>query len=195
MAGNRKPGDAGPPERSPQEREEAARTWLGGAADGGERLARAFQIGRSARVSELEAELADLRAKLGRLEQELWTLRRDGSPRIPLAASDVPLVDLQRALPSERDYQLHRCEGFAVYAGKHPLGIVEGVRYESRTDRPDVLEVRGGRLSHRLLLVPVSDVEAIDQGDEAVIVRQAFLSPRIHERVRGYFEQLFTKRP
>src|SRR6266511_2905999 len=53
--------------RSRQEREEAARAWLGGAARGGERLARIFQIGRAARASELEGARASsvLRAAQG----------------------------------------------------------------------------------------------------------------------------------
>ena len=180
--------------RSRQEREEAARAWLGGAARGGERLARIFQIGRAARASELAAELAELRAKLGTIEQELSALRQHshGSDAIPQPASAVPMIDLPRALPSERDYQLRRCEGFAVYAGTRPLGVVEGVRYQSRTDRPDVLEVRSGRFSQRLLLVPVSDVETIDPDEETVIVSEAGRPPQIRERLRDYLEQLLT---
>jgi hypothetical protein len=183
-------GASGP--SSPQEREEAARTWLGGAARGGERLARIFQVDQSARASELAAELADLRTRLGTLERELSTLDHDShsSDATPQPASKSPMVDLPRVVPSERDFRLRRCERFAVYAGARPLGVIDGIRYESRTDRPDVLEVRSGRLGHRLLLVPVGDVEAIDPDEEVVIVSEACWSPGIRERLRDYLEQV-----
>jgi hypothetical protein len=185
-------GVSGP--RSPQERDEAARAWLGGAARGGERLARIFQVGRSAQPAELAAELADLRTRLGTLEQELSTLDQHsyGSDAGSQPASNPPMIDLPRVLPSERDFQLRRCERFAVYAGARLLGVVDGIRYESRTDRPDVLEVRSGRLSQRLLLVEVGDVEAIDPDEEVVIVSESCWTPGIHERLRDYLEQLTT---
>jgi hypothetical protein len=185
-------GLSGP--KSPQEREEAARAWLGGAASGGERLARIFQVGRQERASELEAELAELRAKLGTIEQEVSALRphSDGSDAVPQPTSNAPMIDLPRVVPSERDLQLRRCECFAVYAGARPLGVVDGIRYESRTDRPDVLEVRSGRLGRRLLLVQVDDVEAIDPDEEVVIVSEACWTPRIRERLHDHLEQLST---
>jgi hypothetical protein len=193
MAAIRTPDDGRPPQ---QDREEAARTWLG-AAKGGERLARIFQVGRTARAAELEAELAELRAKLDTLEDELWALRQQpgGSDAHPAEVSDAPLVNLPRVLlPRERDYRLARCEGFAVFAGARPLGAVEGVRYHSRTDRPDLLEVRSGRFSQRLLLIPVTDIEAIEPDDEAVIVKEGLGPPQPREDVRAYLERLFRRR-
>ena len=185
----------GPPgPRSPQEQEEAARAWLGGAARGGERLARIFQVDRSARASELAAELADLRTRLGTLEQELSTLgphSGDSEPS-PQPASGGPMINLPRVLSSERDFQLRRCERFAVYAGARPLGVVDGIRYESRTDRPDLLEVRSGRFGKRLVLIQVSDVEAIDPDEEVVIVSEGCWTPRIRERLHDHLEQLST---
>lgn len=179
-----------------QEREEAARTWLGGAAGGGERLARIFRVGQTERAAELEAEVAELRAKLDTVEDELWALRRPGgSNAVAERGAETPLADLPRVhLPREPDYRLSRCEGFAVYAGSRTLGVVEGVRYRSRTDRPDVLEVRGGRLGRRLLLVPVSEIEAIDSDGEAVIVTEACGPPQGRERLRAYAGELFRRR-
>ena len=81
------------------------------------------------------------------------------------------MVELRRSPePGERDYELHRCQGFDVYSGEERLGVVEGVVYGSRPDRPDVLEVRRGRFG-RPLLVPVEDVEAIEPDEAAVVVR------------------------
>ena len=89
------------------------------------------------------------------------------------------MINLPRVLSSERDFQLRRCERFAVYAGARPLGVVDGIRYESRTDRPDLLEVRSGRFGKRLVLIQVSDVEAIDPDEEVVIVSEGCWTPRI----------------
>jgi hypothetical protein len=185
MAATRKPED-GRSSRPPQEKEDAARVWLGGRPGGGERLARVFQVGSAARTAELEAELAQLRAKIAAFEVELSLLRRhdDGSGALSEGSSDAPLVELQlpRALlPSERDYRLSRCEGFSVYAGARLLGVVEGVRYHSSTDRPDTLEVRG-RFG-RQLLVPASEIESIEPEDEAVVVNDAFCRPRSRRRL------------
>jgi hypothetical protein len=194
MAATRKPEDSGT-SRSPQEKEDAARAWLGGTPSGGARLARLFQIGAPARAAELEAELARLRAKLNALERELSALRlhTDGSDALPDVSSDTPLVDLPRTLlRSERDYRLSRCEGFSVYAGARVLGVVEGVRYHSSTDRPDMLEVRGGRLGRHRLLVPANDIEAIEPADEAVLVNDAFCPNG--ERLQGRLERLFGRR-
>jgi hypothetical protein len=196
MAGTRKPEDYRS-SRPPEEKQEAARVWLGGTPSGGARLARLFQVGAPARAAELEAELARLRAKLNALELELSTLRMhtDGSDTLPEVSSDAPLVDLPRALlPSERNYRLSRCEGFSVYAGARLLGVVEGVRYHSTTDRPDMLEVRGGRLGRRWSLVPASDIEAIEPADQTVLVNDSFCPPRAGEGLHGRLERLFRRR-
>jgi len=198
MAATRKPA-GGRSARPLQEKEEAARAWLGGKPSGGERLARVFQVGPSARTAEFEAELARLRAKIDAFELELSLLRKhdDGADSVPDVGADAPLVELQlpRALlPSERDCRLSRCEGFSVYAGARMLGVVEGVRYHSSTDRPDTLEVRGGRLGRHRLLVPASAVEAIEPEDEAVVVNDAFCSPRARERLRAHLERSFRRR-
>lgn len=66
-------------------------------------------------------------------------------------------------LEHDREYQLTRCEGFRVEADGQRLGIVAEVRFGSRVDVPDLIAVRVRRLGgHRLLLVPVGEVAAID---------------------------------
>jgi len=160
-----------------REREEAALRWLGGAGADGGRLARIFQIDADARVSELESQLAELREKLLALELELAQVRLHAQPveTVPSEPVGAAVVDPRRAQePSERDYRLRRCEQFTVYAGTRPVGVVEGVRYGSRTDRPDVLEIRGGGIRSQVLLVSIDDVEAIDPAEEAVILDEAW---------------------
>ena len=148
------------------------RAWPGEDAQGAERLAGLFGVGRAESVAELERKLAELTAKVAALEAELRVL--GGLDRTDVAgtkASELPMVELRRSPePGERDYELHRCQGFDVYSGEERLGVVEGVVYGSRPDRPDVLEVRRGRFG-RPLLVPVEDVEAIEPDEAAVVVR------------------------
>jgi hypothetical protein len=158
---------------SDHERISRGRAWLGEDGQGGERLARLFRIGRVEPAVELEERLAELTAKVAALETELRALRGLDQKRAPqVQASELPTVELRRSPePGERDYELHRCQGFDVYSGEERLGVVDGVVYGSRFDRPDVLEVRSGRFGRRPLLVPVEDVEAIEPDEAAVVVR------------------------
>jgi hypothetical protein len=177
------------------ERREKGRAWLGGggSAEGGERLARLFRIGGAERVLELEKELAALMARLRTLETELRALRRLDEPDPDHAnTAGTPTVELRRPPePGERDYELHRCQGFEVYAGQERLGVVEGLLYGSRSDRPDVLEVRSGRFGRRdPLFVPVEDVEAIEPDEAAVIVREELRSSASRRRLAAAVARL-----
>ena len=149
------------------------RAWLGEDAQGAERLALVFGIRRAEPAAELERKLGELAAKVAALEADLRALggldRTDASGT---KALELPMVELRRSPePGERDYELHRCQGFDVYSGEERLGVVEGVVYGSRLDRPDALEIRSGRLARQPLLVPVEDVEAIEPDEAAVVVR------------------------
>ena len=75
------------------------------------------------------------------------------------------------------DYRLARCDGFRVDSPSGYVGVVEGMRFGSRIDRPDLLEVRAGRLGRTLLLIPVEEVEDVSPDDECVVVRSA---PDLH---------------
>ena len=163
--------------QSGDERREMSRAWLGGggSAEGVERLVRVFRIGRAEQALMLEKELAELMAKVRTLETELRALRRRDDPDpYQTETSGTSTVELRRPPePGERDYELHRCQGFEVYAGQERLGVVEGIVYGSRSDRPDMLEVRTGRFSRsNPLFVTVEDVEAIEPDEAAVIVRE-----------------------
>jgi hypothetical protein len=167
--------------------------WWRGSADGSERLARLFRIGRAERALQLENELAELMGRVRTLETELRTLRRLDNPDPYQAESGgMSTVELRRPPePGERDYELHRGQGFEVYAGQERLGVVEGVLYGSRSDRPDVLEVRTGRFSRsNPLFVPVEDVEAIEPDEAAVIVREALRSSASRSRLAAAVARL-----
>ena len=66
---------------------------------------------------------------------------------------------------------LARCEGFEVDSPEGVVGYVEGLRFESRIDEPDLLEVRGGRFGRELVLIPVEAVEEVSLEEERIVVR------------------------
>jgi hypothetical protein len=129
------------------------------------------------------AELARLHSELDRhfeiiatLEARLGELTPQEEPEVG-GASDGPeprpeRVERERPAPgsSARSYSLSRCEGFRVDGPQGPIGWVEGLRFGSRIDRPDLLEVRAGRLGRRLLLVPIEVVDEVSVEDERVLV-------------------------
>jgi hypothetical protein len=70
------------------------------------------------------------------------------------------------------DYWLAQAEGFLVESpttGR--IGIVEGLRFYSRHDRPDELVVRVGRLGRRSIIVAVDDVETVLPREKRLILR------------------------
>jgi len=148
--------------KSPDGGRRDSRAWLGRPGQGGERLGRVFGIGPS-------AEPASVRESL------------------------PPLVDLPRVpLASDRDYWLSHCEQFTVYAGECLLGVVEGIRFQSRIDRPDLLEVRSGRLGRQLLLIPVDHVEVVEPEEEVIVLQASHRVAGVRERLRSRLDQLWT---
>jgi hypothetical protein len=89
--------------------------------------------------------------------------------------------------PAEPDYRLSRCEGFDVNSPTRRVGVVEGLRYLSRIDRPDVLEVRAGPFGRQLLLIPVEEVDQILVEEGRLILRS---TPRMAHQ---YFYELLGR--
>ena len=146
---------------------------------------------RIARQRELEALLADLveeESKLTGMADELHRhaariagLKRQLEALIVSPTSLQPWSDSAGRVAgggptsgtSEPDYMLCRCEGFEVDSPTRRVGVVEGVRYHSRIDRPDVLEVRTGPFGRHLLLIPVDEVEQVLFEEGLVVLRSA----------------------
>lgn len=152
-----------------------------------EERARAKELQRV--VHEIEAERQELAqlheeldAHLGRaatLDRRLEELTTSGEATISDASSRLTLPhtredghDGSRGHPFDaRSRLLAHCEGFDVDSPEGPVGFVEGVRFVSRIDRPDVLEVRGGRFGRQLMLVAIEEVEEIRLQERLVVLR------------------------
>lgn len=71
----------------------------------------------------------------------------------------------------DRDYWFRRCDGFRVETRTKRVGRVAGVRYGERSNEPALLEVRGGFLGRKLLLISVEEVSEIAPESRRVILR------------------------
>jgi len=135
-----------------------------------------------ARFSQIEEDLYRQGAKVCSLDARLGALTRlagsDPSPDAEALADEQPtqrrMVDPHPSRVSlERDYWLCRCDGFRIESPAGRVGIVEGRRFGSRVDRPDLLEVRIGLFGRRLLLIRVEEVDGIVSDEQRIVLRDA----------------------
>ena len=196
---------------------ERVEQWLGpGSPPRSRRWAYAdLLLGDGARKDELSALAADLAADLAelrRLQNEVYdqvvrVATLEGRIQALMHPSaDAPAetelepreeIPILPSFPSsssdeesrDHDALLLRCEGFEVDSPVGLVGVVEGLRFDSRIDVPDFLEVRGGRLGRELLLVPVEAVQEISPEEERILVRgvsptQTDISHELVDRLR-----------
>ncbi len=142
-----------------------------------------------ARISELERRLDELKGEraVSDVDEAL----------VPLPPAELPPMRPRPTLPHSRSAPLDgdgmghpgwngdgatddrredlltRCDGFDVEAPEGLVGFVEGLRFGSRIDCPDLLEVRGGRFGRQLLLVSVEEVDEVRLADRCVVLRSA----------------------
>jgi hypothetical protein len=119
------------------------------------------------RIANLETRLTDL-APVRESHEPPRSSGNPGAARVARVVNSGP-----RGSSAERSYSLARCEGFEVDSPSGPVGFVEGLRFVSRIDQPDLLEVRGGRFGRELLLIPIEHVEDVLIAEERVVVRSA----------------------
>jgi hypothetical protein len=171
------------PERVARPRPWAYRELLLGANDDGTE-----DRGLSSLAADLAVDLAELKrmqnelydhvVRIARLEGRLQALMsaQHGEVRVHAAAP----ADEIRSLPSgpirthgslEAGSSLARCEGFRVESPSGFVGFVEGLRFLTRIDEPDLLEVRGGRFGREPMLIPVEAVEEISLAEERLLIR------------------------
>jgi hypothetical protein len=89
-----------------------------------------------------------------------------GADRRPVrrAAIEVPSGDPG----GEEGYRLAHCQGFAVVEAGVAAAVVSDVRFRSRLDRPDELEITTGRFRHRRCWVSVAEVSEVSLEREEV---------------------------
>jgi hypothetical protein len=130
-------------------------------------------------LKRLQNDLYDQVVRIAGLEGRIRALQQ-GAPdgQEPQAEDGDGGLDI-RSLPSDsrlpralrHSHSLARCEGFEVFSPEGVLGYVEGLRFESRIDEPDLLEVRGGRFGRELVLIPVEAIEEVSLEEERIAVR------------------------
>jgi hypothetical protein len=168
----------------------------------------------------LAARLVEERAELSRMEEEVDAqalrvaelverlnlgkslARRRLSPGSPVSPGDRSgqrrTIDPHPSQESRlRDYWLCRCEGFSVDSPTGRVGVVEGLRYQSRLDQPDLLEVRAGLFGRKLLEVSIEEVEAVVSAEERVVLRSdpRAGANRAHELLTRLRSKLSTGHP
>ena len=84
----------------------------------------------------------------------------------------------------DRDYWLHRSEGFRVDSPDGRVGFVAELRFGSSMERPDALAIRAGLLGRLLLIVPVEQVEVILPHERRIVLRSS-PRPTAIERLRA----------
>ena len=84
---------------------------------------------------------------------------------------DEELPPYQRSTRDD-DYWLRQCEGFVVVSAGGRVGVVERLRFDSSTDRPDHLVIRAGRIGRRQLEISVDQVEEVIPRRQLIRVRE-----------------------
>jgi hypothetical protein len=118
------------------------------------------------RVAALEGRVHAMRRLVdsGRLVQAEETGPEPKAPSLPSA----PVSEWRS---TERGYSLARSEGFRVDSPSGFVGFVEGLRFVSRIDEPDLLEVRSGRFGREPMLIPIEAVEDISPAEQRLVIR------------------------
>ena len=138
-------------------------------------------------LKRMQNDLYDQVVRVAELEGRIQVLRHLGPERNMSEAAEVERAVRERAhaelrsLPSDpalpcavkRIPSLARCEGFQVESPQGIVGYVEGLRFVSRIDEPDFLEVRGGRFGRDLVLIPAEAIDEVDSELERLLVRAA----------------------
>ena len=158
-----------------------------------------------AELKHLQADLFDQVVRLAVLQGRLLAGRasseatappvEDGPVARPPELRSFPSDHRRSPAASARARDLARCEGGRVESPEGFVGLVDGLRFVSRIDEPDLIEVRGGRFGRELALIPIEAIEEISLEHERIVVRSA---PKLHdvqlrelvERLRGALHSL-----
>ena len=84
----------------------------------------------------------------------------------------------------DRNYWLHRSEGFRVDSPDGRVGFVSELRFGTSMARPDARTVRAGLFGRLLLIVPVEQVAEVLPQERRIVLR-ASPRPTAVERLRN----------
>jgi hypothetical protein len=133
-----------------------------------------------AELRRLQDELHEQVVRVAALEGRVQAMKLLADNQRIARADDMPVDPQVRPTPSapiiarrtsENSPSLSRSEGFRVDSPYGFVGFVEGLRFESRIDQPDLLEVRGGRFGREVMLVPIEAVEEIVPAEQRLVIR------------------------
>jgi hypothetical protein len=124
-------------------------------------------------LHEQVVRLAALEGRVQAMKQLAGADRTEGADeRTPdtetRSTHSAPVIAPRTSKPSP---SLARSEGFRVDSPAGFVGFVEGLRFISRIDQPDLLEVRGGRFGREVMLIPIEAVDEIVPAEERLVIR------------------------
>jgi hypothetical protein len=139
-------------------------------------------------LKRMHDELYDHVVRIARLEGQIQErmsspdVQRQAPAQMPTAPEipSFPSASVRSETALKRERSLARCEGFDVESPGGYVGIVEGLRFGSRIDVPDLLEVRGGRFGRELMLIPIEAVAEVSVEEERLVVRGSVPSEEDH---------------
>jgi hypothetical protein len=119
-------------------------------------------------LAQLERQVQDQAQRIAELESKLALMI--GAPQASPEEREAPrrTVAVRRHDGAGREYWLAHCEGFQVVSPTGAVGVVQSVRFGSRLDLPDEVEIRAGRLRPLELVVPIAEVEDVEPEKERI---------------------------
>jgi hypothetical protein len=130
-----------------------------------------------AAIARLENDLRQQKAAVAALELELDEAAAIVGDDRREEADSIPVRPVAPSAWSADHHVLLRCEGFLVESATgRDIGVVTGFRFETRINRPDLLEIDVGRFRQHTVLVPIEQIESISAAEERIVLS--------HDRLR-----------
>lgn len=132
-----------------------------------------------AELRQMQNELHEQVVRIAALQGRVEAMKRLGDDRVERAERTTAGSEARsgRSAPplasrtTERIPSLARSEGFRVDSPSGFVGFVEGLRFVSRIDQPDLLEVRSRRFGRGVMLIPIEAVEEVVPAEQRLVIR------------------------
>jgi hypothetical protein len=105
----------------------------------------------------------------------------------PPSSECRPIVAPSGDPRADENFALSHCHDFLVHDSRGRSGFVSDVRFRSRVDRPDELEVTFGRLRPRALWVPAGEVRWVSFERREIVISCELPGSRPLEATRHLF--------